>query len=503
MRWSLDQRSRFGRADVVPLAIDSLDGDQLRQAAKLLEKENERLLRQVLELRQRLDAAEGKETGQLELLAELEQQLRLRNQKIFGRSSEKRGTSKEREETAPQQGHGPREQPQLAIVEREHVLDEADSVCSSCGGRLEEMTGQFEEAEEVDVLERQFVLVRHKRKKYRCACGSCVETAPAPDKLIAGGRYSADFAVSVAVAKYCDHLPLERQVRVMKRQGLVVDSQTLWDQINALAMRLQPTHEALHRYVLAQPCIGADETFWRLMEGNGENKRWQTWAITAHNAVSYRILDSRSAAAAADVLGDYAGTLLCDGYSAYDSLQKRGGRFEIAHCWAHVRRKFVEAQEVAPGPCNEALDLIGELYAAERDSESDDERAKIRATRSKDITDRIQAWALQQQTLPKSPLGKAIAYMGGLWPGLVRFLNNPRLALDNNATERALRGVVLGRKNHYGSRSERGTEVAALFYSVIESAKLAGVEPDAYLRMAARLSIRGEHVPLPHEMTVS
>lgn len=309
--------------------------------------------------------------------------------------------------------------------------------------------------------------------------------------------------MSVAIAKYADHLPLERQVRVMKRQGLVVDSQTLWDQLNALAQRLWPARDALHQYVLVQPVIGADETFWRLMEGNGQNKRWQTWAVVAPNAVSYRILDSRSAVAANQVLGDYAGTVLCDGYSAYESLKKRGGRFEIAHCWAHVRRKFVEAQDLAPGPCGEVLDLIGELYAAERECEHDQERARIRAERSRDIVRRIHSWALKQTPLPQSPLGKAIAYMGDLWPGLLRFLDEPRLALDNNATERALRGVVVGRKNHYGSRSERGTQVAALFYSLIESAKLAGVEPDAYLRLAARRAIRGETIPLPHELAAA
>lgn len=487
----------------MPLGVDSLDGEQLRQAAKLLERENERLIRQVLELKQKLASAEGKGTKQLELLAELEHQLAVRNQKLFGRSSEKRGSSTPLAERTPQPGHGPREQAELAIVEREHSLDDADQICPSCGEQLLEMAGQFEESEEVDVLERQFLLVRHKRKKYRCSCGGCVETAPGPDKLIAGGRYSTDFAVTVAIAKYADHLPLERQVRMMKRQGLVVDSQTLWDQINALAHRLEPVHEALRTYVLSQPCIGADETFWRLMEGNGDNKRWQTWAVAASNAVSYRILDSRSAAAAADVLGDFAGTLLCDGYSAYESVKKRGGRFEIAHCWAHVRRKFIEAQEVAPGPCGEVLDLIGELYAAERDCGTDDDRSRIRAERSRDIVRRIQAWALQQQALPKSPLAKAISYMGDLWPGLLRFLDDSRLALDNNATERALRGVVLGRKNHYGSRSERGTEVAALFYSVIESAKLAGVDPDRFLRTAAHLGIRGEPIPLPHELAVA
>src|SRR5262249_45736540 len=152
------------------------------------------------------------------------------------------------------------------------------------------------------------------------------------------------------------------------------------------------------------------------------------------------------------------------------------------HCWAHVRRKFIEAEEVAPGPCAEVLDLIGKLYDVERDCQSDAERADARRERSGALVRQIQSWALRQQALPQSPLGKAIGYMGTLWTGLQRFIDEPKLALDNNATERALRGVVLGRKNHYGSRSERGTEVAALFYSLIESAKLAGVEPDAYLR---------------------
>jgi transposase len=259
----------------VPLGVDNLDGEQLRQAAKLVERENERLIRQVLELKQKLASAEGKGSEQLELLAELEQQLAARNRRLFGDSSEKRGSEKESREKSAQTGHGPREQPALPIVERAHVLDEADQTCPSCGGHLAEMAGQSEDSEEVDVLERQFVLVRHKRKKYRCACGGCVETALGPDKLIPGGRYSTDFAVSVAIAKYADHLPLERQVRIMKRQGLVVDSQTLWDQINALARHLQPAHEALRHYVLHQPCIGADETFWR---AHGRQRRQQALA---------------------------------------------------------------------------------------------------------------------------------------------------------------------------------------------------------------------------------
>jgi transposase len=485
--------------------IDKLDDEQVRTAAKLLERENERLIRQVLELKQQLKAASGQSVGQLELLQELERQLANRNKLLFGRSSEKRGKAKACEDAAEpaQVGHGPREQTALPHIEREHALDEADRICNSCGGALSEMSGQFAEGDEIDVIERRFVVVRHKRKKYRCACGGCVETALGPDKLIPGGRYSIDFAVSVAIAKYCDHLPLERQVRMMKRLGLTVDSQTLWDQIDALARWLATLPTRLHDYVLTQPVIGADETFWRLMEGQGNNKRWQTWAVVASNAVSYTILDSRSAVAAAHVLGDYAGTIMCDGYSAYQSLKKRGGRFRLAHCWAHVRRKFVEAQEYAPGPCGQVLDIISELYAVERNVTSSEERARIRNEHSIGMIKRIQTWALEQRALPQSPLGKAIAYMGSLWPGLVQFIEDARLPLDNNACERALRGVVLGRVNHHGSRSERGTQVAALFYSLIETAKLCGVEPDAYLRHAARQAVRGEPVALPHEMLVS
>lgn len=482
----------------MPLGIDDLDDEQVRTAAKLLERENERLVREVLELKQKLNSIQGHSIEQMQLLVDLEQKLALRNKMLFGKSSEKRGAKASGDEKAPQTGHGPREQKELALVDREHELDEPDRTCTSCGAPLSELAGQFEESDEVDVLARQFVLVRHKRKKYRCSCGGCIETAPAPEKLIPGGRYSIDFAVSVAIAKYTDHLPLERQVRVMRREGLAIDSQTLWDQINALAKWLRPAHDALHAYILEQPVIGADETFWRLMENGGDNKRWQTWAITAPNAVSYRILDSRSAVAAGEVLGDFAGTILCDGYSGYEALRKRGGRFQLAHCWAHVRRKFVEAEEIAPEPCKQVLDLIGELYALERECSTDEERARVRSDQSRQLVKRIHAWALEQRALPQSPLGKAIHYMGGLWPGLVRFIEDPRLALDNNATERALRGVVVGRKNHYGSRSERGTEVAALFYSLIESAKLAGVEPDSYLRSAARAAIRQKPLPLPH-----
>ena len=327
-------------------------------------------------------------------------------------------------------------------------------------------------------------------------------------KLFAGARYSVDFAVSVAIAKYADHLPLERQVKMMERHGLEIDSQTLWDQLNALGNVLEPTYGALRSHVLSQPVIGADETTWRLMaakgkKNGGDAKKWQVWVAAAPDAVCYQIQDSRSTEAARNLLGDYAGTIVCDDYSAYKSLRKRGGRFQLAHCWAHVRRKFIEAEVEAPAECREAIGLIAELYAVEKCANTGppEERARLREQESRPIVKRIQQWALGVRALPGSGLRGAVEYMGGMWDsGLLRFLDDPNVPIDNNGTERCLRGVVIGRKNHYGSRSHRGTEVAALLYSLIESAKLAGVGPHTYLKAAAHAALRGHAVLLPHQL---
>lgn len=483
----------------------------LRQAVRLLEQENRKLIQLNLELKKALAEAKGEKAQQLELqIAALQQTLATRNRALFGDSSERRTVdelSATPEPTAkePKVGHGPRQQ-DLPIIECVHELDVADRVCTSCGGALQEWKEQFEESTEIDMFERRFVQLRHKRKKYRCSCGGCVETAPSPLKLMPGGRYSIDIAISTAVAKYGDHMPLERLARALGRQGLRIDSQTLWDQINALARVVSPVHDALQAQVLAQSCIGADETHWKVMglqNANGKTKRWQVWAISSPDAVCYRIKAGRGLEHASDVMGDYRGIVLCDGYAVYESLRKQQRGILLAHCWAHVRRKFIEVQELHPNSCGEVLDLIARLFAIEqraRDAGSDaNTLLQVRHSESKPVVDAIHRWALAQRALPLSPLGKAIAYMGSLWSGLTVFLDRADVPVDNNATERALRGIVVGRKNHYGSRSQRGTEVAALFYTIIETCKLVGADPYDYLRAAAHAALKGEPLPLPRD----
>ena len=434
-------------------------------------------------------------------LPELREMLAARNQQLFGKSSEKRSRSTALLETDGQEqtlkaGHGPTEQNQLECVEKVHELAAEDQHCDQCGGDLAEMGEQSEDSDEISVVERRFVVVRHRRRKYRCRCNATVKTAPGPPKLIPGGRYSPEFAVETAIGKYLDHLPLERQVRIMMRQGLTITSQTLWDQIEALARHLTPSYEALGKAILASPVIHADETRWPLL--SEKPSPWWAWCVASEMGVFYRILGSRSAKAARSVLRGYQGIVLCDGYKVYLSLSRGDPNFILAHCWAHARRKFIEAEPHEPR-ASQMLDWIGELYALERQvpwvpgQETQQrlaERSQLRNEKARPLVEQMMQWATQQSVLPRSNFGKAVRYLLELRPGLTRFLDDPRIPLDNNRVERAIRGPVIGRKNHYGSRSRRGTEVAAILYSLIETAKLLGVEPHDYLLKATHAAIQ-------------
>jgi len=484
------------------------DLETAKQMAALLEAENARLHQRLTLLVQenaRLKGEDAQERLQLELV-QLKEQLALMRQRLFGASSEKRKPGAEAPVPASarkQRGHGPRAQPELPVQEVVLPLDEADKVCGLCGGALKEWKGQTEDSQEVSVVERHFVLKRYRRQKYRCPCGCAPVTAPAPPRLIEGGRYSVDFAVHVALQKYCFHLPLARQERMFQREGLVIDSQTLWDQLSALASHLRPSYEALPAVIFSFPLIHADETHWYMLD-KGPGKKWYAWTVACADAVYHRILPSRSGATARQVLGDYKGIAMVDGYAAYQTATKSGAdgpaSCSLVFCWAHVRRKFVEAEKVAPA-CAEVLSLMGQLYAIEADLpdpyvlEGEQQaaalahRLAVRREKSAPLVTAIREWALAQRSLPGSSLRKALEYMLELWSGLTVFLSNAWVPLDNNLVERQLRDMVVGRKNHYGSKSLRGTEVAALFYSLIETARLRGEEPGRYLLRAALAAI--------------
>jgi transposase len=395
---------------------------------------------------------------------------------------------------------GPTPQPELPTIEDICKLpeDDPDRVCTSCGGTLHEMIGQYEESELIDVVEVQYHVKHVKRQKYACRCGGCIETAPGPERAIEGGRYSLDFAIKIIIDKYLYHLPLARQSRIMAEHGLLVTPQTLWDQLYAVAQRLKITLAGLIKHVMEHPVIGLDQTSWPRLDGAG-TKPWQMWCLTAPGAVVHRICGDKSAETFKLLVGEYRGVIVCDALKTHAAGARELRGIILAGCHAHCYRKFEEAAPDHP-EAGRALELIGKLYEIDDRAGGDLQRlAELRRTESTAVLAELKTWLWEQATLKTLSIGKAAAYMIANWERLTRFVDDPRIPLDNNSTERGIRGPVVGRKNHYGSKSRSGTEVASIYYSLLETAKLHDVDVRGYLRAAILAADRGE-VLLPWDM---
>ena len=476
--------------------------DVLQEACSLLQGEVERLSSKLHDQARRIAELEGQELTQAELDGLLQS-----TPSTAAAPPEQKRRSKKRKK--PQTGHGPQPQPKLAREERYFELGEDERVCGVCDGQLQEM-GLSEDSEEITLVERTYKVALNRRKKYRCRCNANVVTAPGPNKLIPGGRYSTEFAVSVAVDKYVDHSPLERQVDRMARQGLRVTSSTLFDQIQPLAKVLVPSYEAILKELLAGPVLHVDETGWLLAPngvrlGRKRHRKKQftatVWGLCSPRLAYYALLDSKSTEAGKSLLASYSGAVVADGYQVYEILSKadpesqRPG-YTLVNCWAHVLRKFRELEGHEPRS-HPVLEWIRELYEIDRqiegpfpgDAEACAKRHAARQEHSAPIVARIKQWAFQQGGLRRSDFGKALNYMLKRWENLTRFLDDGVVPLDNNRVERALRKPVLGRKNHHCSRSQRGARTTAILYSLVETARLNGLDPGAYLLTAANAAL--------------
>lgn len=462
------------------------DPEHLRTVCRAYESSNKALNRRIEELAREVARLKGLDTAQASLeLPDLEIS-------IQPRDSEPTPETKPDKPKKPQKGHGPKDQPRLPVEQIDHYFKDAPT-CPCCGDTPSVWEGQFEESEEITVVETTFKLIKHRRAKYRCGCHGAVLTAPGPTKLVPGGRYSVDFAVYTSSQKFCEHQPLERQSRSMGRRGLDVNSQTLWDQHAALARHLEATWQALWARCLAQDVLHVDETGWRMM--GAKKSKWTLFGLTTPELAVYHLADSKSAKKAHEILAGFKGTLVVDGYKVYPIVAKLEN-LGIAHCWYHADRKFKDAKD-PPRAIAEIRGLIHQLYEIEREVEgpfpgpqaAQTKRAALRQEKSRPVVESIRKWAFDQGGLHRSDFAKAVRYLLSHWDGLTKFLENPQIPLSNNAAERVLRGPVLGRKNFYGNRSKRGAQTAAILYSLIETAKLNGMNPSAYLKEAALRAI--------------
>jgi len=493
----------------------------LRRAALTQDAEIRRLLQVNEQMRETIVRLEAqladKKADDPAVVAELQrirEILAQREKVLFGPSSERRPAITPKAEPKPKaeakpKGHGPTPQPALPNVTVTHELDASQQLCTACDGQLIEWAGQEETSEEIDVVDVQYILKKHVRKKYRCRCECTIETAPLQEpRLVPGGRYSTAFAIHIALSKYDDDLPLERLAQSMKRAGLDVESQTLWDQLYALYVVLKPVIDRLHVHATSQDVALIDETTWPLLGVKGrKSKTWFVVAILVEKAIMYRIVGGRGKDDIGSALLGFNGTAVTDGYAAYPAIAAERPGMIIAVCWAHARRKFVEAAKSYPAESEPILDDIGKLFAIERElgerNADIEEVERVREEQSRPLVATLGERAARTPHLQNSSLGEALGYLRNQWIGLSRFLEDARIPLSTNGVERGLRTPVLGRKNHYGSKSERGTEVSAGMYSLIESAKLVGLNPLVYLAKTVAAVLHGEAGLLPHEFVAA
>jgi transposase len=382
----------------------------------------------------------------------------------------------------------------------EHLPRETETVlpketeCPECGGELKPLGEDVSEM--LEYVPEHFKVIRRVRPKL--ACGRCdkIVQAPAPSRPIARGMAGPGLLAHVLVGKYCDHLPLYRQEEMYGREGVELDRATLADWVGGTSGLVRPLVEAIRRHVMSATKLHADDTpVPVLAPGLGKTKVGRLWTYVRDDrpageetppAVWFAYTPDHKGEHPQKHLSSFRGTLQADAYAGFDQVYA-DGRIQEAACFAHVRRKFYDLHVAHKSPvAQEALRRIGELYDVERDIRGwpPEERRRVRNERSRPLLESLKQWL--EETLvklsPKSETAKAVRYALKLWNALMRYVDDGRLEIDNNAAERELRAVVLGRRNYLFAGSDTGGESAAAIYSLIGTAKLNDVEPEAYLR---------------------
>ena len=367
------------------------------------------------------------------------------------------------------------------------------AVCPDCGGELKHLGEDVSEI--LEYVPARFKVIRQVRPKLACACCERIVQAEAPRRPIERGVAGPGLLAHVLVSKYCDHLPLYRQSEIYAREGVELERSTLADWVGGTSQLLAPLVEALRRHVLSADKLHADDTpVPVLAPGNGKTKTGRLWTYVRDDrpagdatpaAVWFAYSPDRKGEHPRAHLGNFTGTLQADGYAGFDAVYETG-RIQEAACWAHVRRKFYELHLAHRSPvAAEAMERIAALYGIEKEirGHAAGERREVRGTRARPLLDSLKQWL--EETLGKlsrkSDTALAVRYALSRWVALLRYCDDGRIEIDNNAAERSLRTVALGRKNYLFAGSDAGGERAATMYSLIGTAKLNGLDPEAYL----------------------
>jgi transposase len=454
------------------------------------------------------------------LIEKLEHQIAKLRHERFGQSSERRALLDQlelqlfelKEDQAQAEAAAPIDEPPTQTVQafarrkparrplpehlpRERVVHPAPSACPCCGGTLHKLGEDVTEM--LELVPRQWKVIQHVREKFSCRTCEKITQPPAPAHPIARGRAGPGLLAHVLFGKYGLHLPLTRQSATYAREGVPLDVSTLTDWVGASAATLMPLVEAIRAHVFAAERIHADETTVPVLD-IGKTRTGRLWtyvrddrpfAGTDPPAAAYFYSPDRGGVHPEAHLASYAGLMQADAYAGFNRLyeaNRKPGPIVEAVCWAHSRRKLFDLARLSKAPIAlEAVARTDVLFAIEREINGmpPAERRRVRQERSRSLVEALETWLREQydRLSPASQVAKAIAYSLNRWDGLACFLDDGRLCMTNNAAERALRGIAVGRHNWTFAGSDNGGRRAAAIYTLIESAKLNDIDPQAWL----------------------
>lgn len=434
-----------------------------------------------------------------------ESQLRLFVTELMAQQQPEEDEQNQDEPDAParrRQKHGrkplPKDLPRNRVV---HDLQPHELACPDCGQDRTKIGDEI--SEQLDYIPASLFVVEHVRCKYACKkCEAHVIIADKPTQPIEKGLAGSGLLAHTIVSKYGDHLPLHRLERIFKRHGLQIPRSTTCGWMAQCADLLVPLYKLMHTRVLESKVLHTDDTPIRVQDRNLDKTRqgriWIYWGDPDHPYAVFDYTPNRSRDGPVQFLGSFSGYLQADAYTGYDAiydgLTTTGRVVEVA-CWAHTRRYYYDSRLTAPAEAHTAMAWIGKLYKVETSAQEQglaaDQLRALRQEQSVPLLESFHDWLEQQQShvLPKSPMGEAIRYTLSNWDALIRYTTDGDLSIDNNAAERALRGIAVGRGNWLFAGSDRGGKTAAVLFSFIRSCERNEMDPFVYLRdVIARIS---------------
>ncbi len=368
-----------------------------------------------------------------------------------------------------------------------HDLAEKEKHCSTCQQDLRPI-GE-ESSERYEYIPAKLTVIEDICKKYACAC--TVKTATKPSQPIEKSMAGASLLAQVIVAKTADHLPLHRQEKIFERHGVDISRKTMGGWLAQCADLLKPLYGSMKEVLFQSKVIGTDDTSVKVLDVKLPFARtgriWPYSGDAAHPVILYDYTATRERAGPEEFLKGYSGYLQADAYGGYDAFFKDPARGLIeVGCWAHARRYFHKALESDQPRMGPALLLIAQLYRVEKEARplTAEDRLRLRQLQSQPILEKLHNYLseIQAEVLPKSPEGRAVRYTLKNWTALTRYCEDGDLQIDNNATERAIRGVAVGRNNWMFFGSDEGGKTAAVLRSFVVSCQRVGVDPFVWLK---------------------